>query len=42
MASKPEQMVNLPIEIKLEWIGLSEQIRQQNKYVDKKTAKIWR
>lgn len=26
----------------LEWIGLSEQIRQQNAHVDKQTAKIWR
>ena len=26
----------------LEWIGLSEQIRQQNKHVDEQTAKIWR
>ena len=26
----------------LEWIGLSEQIRQQNVHVDKLTAKIWR
>lgn len=40
-ASNPEQMVNLPLEMKLEWIGLTEQIRQQNKHVDKQTAKIW-
>ena len=26
----------------LEWIGLSEQIRQQNAHVDKQSAKIWR
>ena len=26
----------------LEWIGLSEQIRQQNAHVDKQTAEIWR
>lgn len=26
----------------LEWIGLSEQIRQQNAHVDKQTAKIWK
>lgn len=42
MASNPEQMVNLPLEMKLEWIGLAEQIRQQNRHVDKQTAKIWR
>lgn len=35
-------MVNMPLELKLEWIGLSEQIRQQNTYVDKQTAQIWR
>ena len=42
MASNPGQMVNLPLEMKLEWIGLAEQIRQQNAHVDKQTAKIWR
>ena len=41
-ASNPEQMVNMPLEMKLEWIGLAEQIRQQNKHIDKQTAKIWR
>lgn len=35
-------MVNMPLELKLEWIGLSEQIRQQNAHVDKQTAQIWR
>lgn len=35
-------MVNMPLELKLEWIGLAEQIRQQNKHVDEQTAKIWR
>lgn len=41
-ASYPDLIVNLPLEMKLEWIGLVEQIKQQNKYVDKQTAKIWR
>ena len=35
-------LVNIPLDLKLEWIGLSEQIRQQNAHVDKQTAKIWR
>lgn len=33
---RPSQM------LLLEWIGLSEQIRQQNSLVDKQAAKIWR
>ena len=41
-ASNPGQMVNLPLEMRLEWIGLSEQIRLQNAHMDKQTAKIWR
>lgn len=40
--SNSSQLVNMPLELKLEWIGLSEQIRQQNAHVDKQTAKIWR
>ena len=35
-------MVNMPLNLKLEWIGLAEQIRQQNAHVDEQTAKIWR
>ena len=30
-----------PQDLLFEWIGLSEQIRQQNKEVDKQTAEIW-
>lgn len=30
-----------PQDLLFEWIGLAEQIRQQNKEVDKQTAKIW-
>lgn len=36
------QLVNMPRMLKLKWIGLVEQIKQQNKYVDEQTAKIWR
>ena len=35
-------MVNMPLELKLKWIGLSEQIRQQNAHLDKQTTKIWK
>lgn len=34
-------MVNMPFQLKMEWIGLTEQIKQQNKHVDKQTAEIW-
>ena len=36
------QLVNMPQMLKLKWIGLVEQIKQQNKYVDEQTAKIWK
>lgn len=36
------QLVNMPQMLKLKWIGLVEQIKQQNKYVDEQTATIWR
>ncbi len=36
------QLVNMPQMLKLEWIGLVEQIKQQNKYVDEQTATIWK
>lgn len=36
------QLVNMPQMLKLKWIGLVEQIKQQNKYVDKQTATIWK
>lgn len=36
------QLVNMPNVLKLKWIGLVEQIKQQNKYVDEQTAKIWK
>jgi len=35
-------MVNMPLDLKLEWIGLAEQIRQQNRHVDEQTATIWK
>ena len=31
----------MPFQLKMEWIGLVEQIKQQNKLVDKQTAEIW-
>lgn len=36
------QLVNMPQMLKLKWIGLVEQIKQQNKYVDEQTATIWK
>lgn len=42
MVNGGRHIVNLPFELKLEWIGLVEQIRQQNKHVDKQTAEIWK
>ena len=30
------------LELKLEWIGVSEQIRHQNKHVNQQTSKIWK
>lgn len=36
------QLVNMPRSLKLEWIGLVEKIKQQNKHLDEQTAAIWK
>lgn len=38
----PQEQMPPPQMLLLEWIGLSEQIRQQNAHLDKQTARIWK
>ena len=40
-ANDPSLLANLPLDLKWEWIGLSEQIRQRYLHIDRQTAEIW-
>ena len=42
MTANREQLIYLPRELKLEWIGVVEHIKQQNRYLDEQTATIWK